>query len=119
MQPSNRAYTHTHTELTHGHTVVPSSSPASQIIPISWFGSQGFLKAEQMAKPARRAGLVSQLVLPAMDLMEMATQLPVGVEVLQTRTHTLSLCSCMGPVLRIPWTNGLDTHTHTHTHAHN
>ena len=27
-----------------------------------------------------------------------------------THTHTLSRCSCMGPVLRIPWTDGLDHH---------
>ena len=47
--------------------------------------------AEQMAEPTRRAGLVSQSVLPAMDFTEMATQLQVGVEVLKTHTHTLSL----------------------------
>ena len=41
-----------------------------------------------MAEPTRRAGLVSQSVLPAMDFTEMATQLPVGVEVLKTHTHT-------------------------------
>ena len=63
-----------------------------------------------MAEPACRAGLVGQSVLLAMDFTGMATQLPVGVEVLQTRTHTPSLCSCMGPVLRIPWTDGLDHH---------
>ena len=43
-----------------------------------------------------------------MDFTEMATQLPVGVQVLQTHTHTHTLRT--GPVLCLPWTDRLDHH---------
>ena len=87
-----------------------------------------------MVRWVTRNELVSQQVLPAMDLAEMVTQPPVGVQLLQTNTHTthtLSVCLCMGPILRIPWTDGVEHHAppvavigadpapqgHTHTYT--